>query len=678
MATQQELLIKIKGDVADIQAKLNKVQKQVDKTEDSFVSLKKTMVGITKAVSSAIGGLAGAKGFGKLIAVGAEYNGEVEQTKFLMGQLDSTTQELIKTQAQEAQAMGMTEKQYTDSAASLGSFMKSMGMTAEEANKLIPQMVQLAADGAAFANVPVDEAMEAISSAAMGNYEALGKLNIEMSDSLINESEYAKALGKTTNEMTLSEKAQAIYHTMLERGNHLTGFAADESESFSAKLNLTKEKMNEAAGALGEQLLPLFSPFLDKLGAMADKLKDGVEHFAAAYKETGNFADALSDTAEFMGMPWLANFIDKIKEMKDKIGEIPAKLKEWQEPLTMAAILVGALGLAVLAYWVAQNFALITTALGVGAITAWNVVCGIAAGITAVFGAAVAFLSSPITIAILAIGLLVAAGYWLYKNWDEVSAYLVELWNKIKAKAQEIWNNIKEYFAQLWEAIKAKVKAVWDGIKEYFSGLWDSIKEKARTLWDSVKEYFSGLWDSIKEKAVNAWNSIKQAISDAWNKTVDWVKEKATEMVNFFKDLPGEMLNIGKNIIDGLFDGLKSAWNKITSWVEDKANWIKDKFKSILGIHSPSREFMKIGMYVDEGLVKGLEDGEVDVNTQITGMAEGLKSGFNSSFENPNNGGIAEAVGANTTINLNGSYMFQDKDSMDYFMNKLALAVQRG
>ena len=83
-------------------------------------------------------------------------------------------------------------------------------------------------------------------------------------------------------------------------------------------------------------------------------------------------------------------------------------------------------------------------------------------------------------------------------------------------------------------------------------------------------------------------------------------------------------------------------------------------------------------MYVDEGLVKGLEDGEVDVNTQITGMAEGLKSGFNSSFENPNSGGVAEVVGANTTINLNGSYMFQDKDSMDYFMNKLALAVQRG
>lgn len=656
MATQQELLIKIRGDVADIQSKLNKVQKQVDKTEKSFVSLKKTMVSITKTVSAAIGGLAGAKGFGKLISVGAKYSGEIQQTEFLMGRLDATTQELISTKAKEAQAMGMTEKQYRDSAASLGTFMKSMGMTTEEANKLIPQMVQLAADGAAFANVPMDEAMAAISSAAMGNYEALGKLNIEMSDALINNSSYAKELGKTTQQMTTAEKTQAIYNTMLERGEHLTGFAASESESFSTQLALTKTKVSEAAGALGEKLLPLFTPFIEKVGDMADKLKQAVDFFAEAYEKTGNFADALSETADFMGMPWVGDFIDKLREMKEFIAQIPEKLKEWEQPLTVAAILTGALAAAIGAYWLAQNLALITTAIGVAGITAWNAVAGVGAAITTAFGAAVAFLTSPITLVILVIGALIAVGYLLYKNWDEVSAWLKKTWESIKEKAKAIWDGIKEYFVQLWEAIKSKVKAVWDSIKEFFSNLWNSIKEKAKAAWDA----------------------IKNAISNAWNGTINWVKDAANGMLNFFKELPSKMLNIGKNIIDGLLNGLKNAWNAVVGWISDAASWITDKFKSILGIHSPSREFMKIGMYVDEGLVKGLEDGEVDINSQITGMAEGLKTGFNSSFENPNSGGVAEVVGANTTINLNGSYMFQDKDSMDYFMNKLALAVQRG
>ena len=654
MATQQELLIKIRGDIADIQSKLNKVQKQVDKTEDSFVSLKKTMVSIGKVGAAAISGVAAATA--GLVAIGAKYQGEVEQTNFLMERLDSTTQDLINTKAQEAKAMGMTEKQYKDSAASLGTFMKSMGMTTEEANKLIPQMVQLAADGAAFANVPVDEAMEAISSAAMGNYEALGKLNIEMSDALINNSSYAQELGKTTQQMTTAEKTQAIYNTMLERGTHLTGFAASESESFSTQLALTKTKVSEAAGALGEKLLPLFTPLVEGIGNMADKLKEGVEYFSKAYEETGNFAQALAETADFMGMPWLADFITKIQEMKDYIAQIPEKLREWEQPLTVAAIMVGTLAAAIGAYWLAQNLALVSTAIGVAGLTAWNTVAGIGAGITTAFGTAVAFLTSPITLVIAAIGALIAIGYLLYKNWDEISAHL----------------------KQTWESIKATAISVWNGIKDFFSNLWNSIKEIAMNVWNSIKTFFSNLWNGIKSAAMSAWEAIKTGISNSWNGTINWVKDAANGMMNFFKNLPSEMLSIGKNIIDGLLNGLKNAWGAVVGWISEKANWIKDKFKSILGIHSPSREFMKIGMYVDEGLVKGLEDGEVDVNTQITGMAEGLKSGFNSSFENPNSGGIAEVVGANTTINLNGSYMFQDKDSMDYFMNKLALAVQRG
>ena len=654
MATEQELLIKIRGDIADIQSKLNKVQKNIDKTEKNFVNLKKAMVSIGKVGAAAISGVAAATA--GLVAIGAKYSGEVQQTEFLMGRLDAATQELINTKAQEAQAMGMTEKQYRDSAASLGTFMKSMGLTTEEANKLIPQMVQLAADGAAFANVPIDEAMAAISSAAMGNYEALGKLNIEMSDALINNSSYAQELGKTTQQMTTAEKAQAIYNTMLERGTHLTGFAASESESFSTQLQLTKTKVSEAAGALGEKLLPLFTPLVEGIGNMADKLKEGVEYFSKAYEETGNFAQALAETADFMGMPWLSDFITKIQEMRDFIAQIPEKLREWEQPLTVAAIMVGALATAFGAYWIAQNLALISTAIGVAGITAWNTVAGIGAGITTAFGAAVAFLTSPITLVILAIGALIAIGYLLYKNWDEISVHL----------------------KQTWESIKAAAISVWNSIKDFFSNLWNSIKEIAMNVWNSIKTFFSNLWNGIKSAATSAWEAIKTGITNAWNGTINWVKDAANGMLNFFKNLPSQMLSIGKNIIDGLLNGLKNAWGAVVGWISEKANWIKDKFKSILGIHSPSREFMKIGMYVDEGLVKGLEDGEVDVNTQITGMAEGLKSGFNSSFENPNSGGVAEVVGANTTINLNGSYMFQDKDSMDYFMNKLALAVQRG
>ena len=228
---------------------LSTIQKETNKIGKTFKTATNVMkVGLKAAT---IATTACATAVGGLIAVGAKYSEQVAQTEFLLGRLDDSTQSLIKSHSQQAQAMGMTAKQYQDGAAKMGSFMNSMGMTADEINEMIPLMMQLTADGAAFANVGMDEAMAAISSAAMGNYEALGKLNIEMSDAIINESEYAKSLGKTTQKMTMGEKTQAIYNTMLERGAHLTGFAASESDSWAVKMNLLKTKTFELAGSIG-------------------------------------------------------------------------------------------------------------------------------------------------------------------------------------------------------------------------------------------------------------------------------------------------------------------------------------------------------------------------------------------------------------------------------------------
>lgn len=675
MATQQELLIKIKGDVADIQAKLVQVQSKTKETSKGFESIKKTVTTVAKGTAVALGAIGGA--LAGLTAIGSKYNGEVQQTAFLLERLDATTQELINTKAKEAGALAMTEKQYTDAATSMGTFMKSMGLTTEEANKLIPQMVQLAADGAAFANVPMDDAMAAISSAAMGNYEALGKLNIEMSDALINNGSYAKNLGKTTQQMTAAEKTQAIYNTMLERGGHLSGFAASESDSFAAQMNLTKTKVYEAAGALGEKLLPLFTPLIEKVGEIADKLKQAIDVFSEAYDATGDFSDALQVTLDAFGLSGWADFIGKLEDMAEWIGQIPAKLREWEQPLTVAAILIGSLATAIGIYSLAQNWALITTGIGVGMLNVWSAVCAVATGVTGAFATVMAFLTSPITLVILAIGALIAIGYLLYKNWGEISAWLKELWEGIKAKAVEIWGAIDAYLTEklgsIWTSIKSIVgsiitfwKTSWDNTMNLFKGVWDGITQ----IWNAFGKLFSGDWKGF-------WEGIKGAFATIWNSIKTFFSSQLSNFTQMFSNIIPNMMNIGRNIIDGLLNGLKNAWGAVTGWISNAASSIGDKFKSILGIHSPSRVFMKIGGYVDEGLLKGLEAGELDITSQVTGMAKGLSTDFNGSIDNDNKPGpVAQA--ANTTINLNGSYMFQDKDAMDYFLNRLALVNQRG
>ena len=75
--------------------------------------------------------------------------------------------------------------------------------------------------------------------------------------------------------------------------------------------------------------------------------------------------------------------------------------------------------------------------------------------------------------------------------------------------------------------------------------------------------------------------------------------------------------SFGKNIVDGVFNGLKNAWNSISSWWSDSWNGLIDSAKNWLGIHSPSRVFKRIGEYTAEGFGIGWKDEFSDVTDDV-------------------------------------------------------------
>lgn len=75
--------------------------------------------------------------------------------------------------------------------------------------------------------------------------------------------------------------------------------------------------------------------------------------------------------------------------------------------------------------------------------------------------------------------------------------------------------------------------------------------------------------------------------------------------------------SFGKNIVDGVFNGLKNAWNSISSWWSDSWNGLVDSAKNWLGIHSPSRVFKRIGEYTAEGFGIGWKDEFSDVSDDV-------------------------------------------------------------
>src|SRR5690625_5389267 len=76
-------------------------------------------------------------------------------------------------------------------------------------------------------------------------------------------------------------------------------------------------------------------------------------------------------------------------------------------------------------------------------------------------------------------------------------------------------------------------------------------------------------------------------------------------IIEFFKGI--DLYQIGKDVIDGLINGIKSMVGKVSDAVKSVTSKITGTVKKILGIKSPSRVLAEIGRWTGEGLVVGIE-----------------------------------------------------------------------
>ena len=98
--------------------------------------------------------------------------------------------------------------------------------------------------------------------------------------------------------------------------------------------------------------------------------------------------------------------------------------------------------------------------------------------------------------------------------------------------------------------------------------------------WGAIAGWFSGIWESIKSAV--------------------------TGTVDFFRTL--SLVDIGRNLIQGLINGVTSMLGALKSTIVNAASSVANWFKEKLGIHSPSRVFMGLGGFVMEGLDQGLSE----------------------------------------------------------------------
>ena len=193
-----------------------------------------------------------------------------------------------------------------------------------------------------------------------------------------------------------------------------------------------------------------------------------------------------------------------------------------------------------------------------------------------------------------------------------------------------VWNVLKGVFGFIVNNWKGLLLAIVNPFIGAFKLLYDNcgaFKNFINNFVNAIKNFFSGLASKIGSAA----NSIVSFIKSIPSK----IASVATSIKNKFTNLPNDFANIGKNIMKGLWNGISGLKDWVISKVKGMGKSIINGLKSVLGIHSPSKEFALIGKFSVLGYTEALDKMSKDVDKQVAstfGISPQLTGSMQNSF----------------------------------------------
>jgi len=590
MANGGDVIFNFKGDDKQL-------QKTTSEATSKLKGLSKTIGKVALAGGVALGGM-----FAGMVTSSIKARGQIEQSLGGINKLfGKSADEVIKNSKKAYKTAGISANQYMEQVTSFSaSLLKGLNGDTAATAKIADTAIKDMADNANTFGT----SMESIQTA----YQGFAKQNYTMLDNL------KLGYGGTKSEMVKLVKESGV---LGEASKDLTLKNFDEKVSFDQiilainktqqRLKITGTTAKEANSTLQGSVASLKSSWDNLLSGMGTT-KEVIESLKPVIKNVARIAkEAIVDIAKELGLliaDSLQPAVDWINNNKDAV--------------TYLAIAIGTLTAAIAAYAIAQNTANIAGLLANGIIGLLNVTTTIATATTTAFGAVIAFLTSPITLVILAIGGLIAATVAVVKNWETVKTKILNIWNGIKTGVGNAVNGVKGFFSNMGTHIGNKVNTIKSKLGEFGSKMKDVATNKIGPAIQKVGTFFGQLPGKMWTHLTNAWNKFVTWCTNLATKAKEAAKKAVDAIKNGFTNLPGNMVTIGKNVVKGIWNGIGNT----ASWLFEKIKGFKDavlnKFKSFFGIHSPSTLFRdELGVFMAQGIGEGFTDEMGKVSKQM-------------------------------------------------------------
>lgn len=225
-------------------------------------------------------------------------------------------------------------------------------------------------------------------------------------------------------------------------------------------------------------------------------------------------------------------------------------------------------------------------------------------------------------------------------------------------------NAIIEMTPQIIEVLANMLPSIIQALVNGFVLVINTLAEQAPVLIpiviDAILQTIPILIDNLPlfiKAGAQLLGGILAGIINSVPSLLGRVAQIGVSLVGAWKKI--NLVDIGKNMIKGLWNGLSKMKDWVINKVKDMGKSILSGLKKVLGINSPSKEFAIVGKYSAEGYVEGLD-----------GMQKEIDKSVNATFNPFTNGSIGSMTTPTPTANVT-IHNSMEMDSLGQLVNSV-------
>ena len=422
---------------------------------------------------------------------------------------------------------GIAESEALEYGNTMGAMLKNIGgLSEKEAAKTTGTLMELAGDLTAMYGGTTESAVQALTGALKGNNSMLDNYGMGVNEATIKAKALEMGLSDGTSELTLQAKQAATLALIMEQTADAQGQAAREAEGASGSMRALMTEIKNLATELGMVLLPIITPFIQKL--------------------------------------------------KDMVARFREMTPEQQQNIVKWAMIAAAVGPVLIL--IGKLIAFLPTLIG--GLKALGVVFGV---LTSPIGLVVAAIAAVVGVIVYLWNTNEGFKNAVIAAWEAVKAMASNLLSAITTAFGNIVTSVTTAGAN----IVTSVKTAWDNVVTSITGAVGKAKTAAGNVMQGVIDTITGWFGSFASAGANIVGMIADGIMGAIGKVTGAIGNVTAKIREFLPFSPAKQgalrdihkLNFGGTIADSIN---RDAYKPIQA-VKAMTSGIRDTWSNQVG-----------------------------------------------------------------------------------------------